>query len=460
VFRYGVQAFEENKAVLGGGGTVRDANITFGPYNSNLLKAASVDPTFMQRTGYTLGNALNIFPKALARVNAGLDEMAKRFTYLNEVRVRAMVEAAGQGLSGDEAHAFVSQAMKSSMDEAGAATSESLLRASERTTLTGQPGAEGTFARKASTFIQSLRHDYPVVRFILPVFTVPANAIGETLRRIPLYNHAPWMVEHAADLAGENGAVSQAEAHGRTLLGGSFLTGAYLMNQAGILTGAGPSNPSDYAIWRQTHEPYSIRLGDEWVSYRKLDILGGLLSIPATISDLSVYHRMDDDRSMSEAVLMGTASLAQWFRDQGAMRMATDFLSLGDSPTENPAKTVERMFGQVAAGMVPASGFVRTMGVDTTDPYTRMKQSWLDYVKAGIPGLSEELEPLRNVLGEPVNRPANSLGEAVIPVTMAPVATYKADPCSMSLRGSTASPAMERGRTPRASATASSIPSR
>lgn len=427
VFRYGVQAFMENRAVLGGGGTVRDANITFGPYNSNLIHAAGLDPNWAQRGAYALGNTLNIFPKALARVNAGLDELSKRFSYLNEVRVRAMVEAAGQGLSGDEARSYVAQVMKSSVDEAGLATSESLLRAAERSTLTAQPSAEGTLGRKLTDFVQTLRHDYPLTRFVLPVFTVPANAIGETMRRIPLYNRMPWMVEHAADLAGKNGAVSQAEAHGRSLLGGSFLMAGYLMNQAGLLTGAGPQEPTDRKIWLQTHQPYSIRIGDQWVSYRKLDILGGLLSIPATLSDVTVYSRADN-RTLTEASLVGVASLATWFKDAGAMRTATEFLTLGDDPTQDPAATMERIAGQIAAGMVPASGFVRSLGVDTQDPYSRLKEDWDDYIRAGLPGLSQEMEPLRNVLGEPINRPANSLAEAVFPVTFAPVATYRDEP--------------------------------
>jgi len=422
-FRYGVQAFQENHTVLGGGGTVQDANISFGPYNENLLKAAGADPDWR----YSLGNVLNIFPKAFARVNAGLDEMAKRLTYMSEARVRAQVEAAGKGLVGDDAQAYVAQVLKSSVDEAGTATDEALLRAAERTTLTGQVGAEGTFARKVATGIQTMRHDYPLTRFIFPVFNVPANALGETLRRIPLYDRMPWMVDHAADLAGDNGVVAQAEAHGRALLGASFLMAGYLLNQAGLLTGSGPQMGADAKVWRQTHEPYSIRVGDTWVSYRKLDILGGLLAIPASVSDMSVYHKMDQE-GMGNAMLMAVGSLATWFKDQASMRTATQLLELGDNPMQNPAKAIESMFGSIAAGTVPGSALIRTLGVDTTDPYARMRRHWEDYIKAGIPGLSQELEPLRNVLGEPVNRPNNSIGEAVFPVTMAPVATYAREP--------------------------------
>lgn len=66
--------------------------------------------------------------------------------------------------------------------------------------------------------------------------------------------------------------------------------------------------------------------------------------------------------------------------------------------------------------------------VAQAEAHVRMKRSWEDYMKAAIPGASLELEPLRNVLGEPVNRPNNTLGEAIFPVTMAPVATYTKEP--------------------------------
>lgn len=327
----------------------------------------------------------------------------------------------------DEFHQAVATAMKGSLDQTGAATDAGIMEAAERTTLTGRVGSEGNAARKFSDFIQGLRQDYPLTRFILPVFNVPANGLGETLKRVPGLNLIPAMSTHVADLAGENGAVAQAEAHGRTLLGGAFLMAGYLMNQAGVLTGSGPQNPKDAAVWRTTHEPYSIRIGDEWVSYRKLDILGGLLSIPASISDFTVYHKMDQGDAQNVA-LAGAAALGVWFKDQASMRTATQLLTLGDNPTQDPAKAMESLTGQIAAGMIPASGFLRTAGVDTTDPYSRMKRGWQDYIKAGIPGLSQELEPLRNVLGEPVNRPNNSVGEALFPITLAPVATFKAEP--------------------------------
>ncbi|WP_408590569.1 hypothetical protein [Novosphingobium sp.] len=423
VFRNGVQAFKENRPVLGGGGTVRDAAMTFGPYNANLLNAAGADPNWQ----YSLGNLINVWPKAFARVNAGLDEMAKRFTYLNETRLRAMVQASNDGLEGDAFHAAVRKAMQGAVDEAGAATDRGILDAAERTTLTGMVGSEGNIARRFATGIQTLRHDYPLTRFILPVFNVPANALGETMKRVPGLNLLPSMTTHIADLAGENGAVAQAEAHGRTLLGGAFLMAGYLMNQAGVLTGAGPQNPKDRAVWLETNQPYSIRVGDTWVNYRKLDILGGLLSVPASISDFSVFHKMDQG-DMQNTALAGAVALGTWFKDQASMRTATQLLTLGDVPFDNPERRTESIFGQIASGSIPISGLVRTLGVDTTDPYVRMKQGWEDYIKASLPGLSQTLEPMRNVLGEPINRPNNTLGEAVFPVTLAPVATWKDEP--------------------------------
>jgi len=74
----------------------------------------------------------------------------------------------------------------------------------------------------------------------------------------------------------------------------------------------------------------AIRMGDAWVSYRKLDILGGLLSIPASISDFPVFHKMKQGDQQNLA-MAGTATLPTWFKDQASIRTATQLLTLGDA---------------------------------------------------------------------------------------------------------------------------------
>ena len=422
-FRMALIAAERNHTVVGGGGSTVDALTAFGPFTDNLLAAAGQKPS----TSYTLGNLINVFPKAFARLNNGLDEFSKRMAYQGEVRVNAMVEAAEKGLKGEEFQTFVANKMKGAYDEVGHATDDQLLRSAERTTLTSTPGEEGSLLRKGANAINALRADYPEMRYLLPVFNVPVNALTETMRRLPIARipgvNSFLFKETARELAGELGPVAQADAHGRTLLAAGFMMAGFQMNRTGQLTGAGPQNPTDRKVWLQTHQPYSIRVGDQWVRYDKFDILGGLLSIPATVADASTY--LAEDQSAEEIMWSGVGALAQWFRDRAALRNATGLLALGDDPTKDAGSVFSQLAGSVASGFYPAA--LRTLITDgMTNPYTPLRRSWTDYVEAALP--FNEVEVIRNVLGEPVEKPLNSVTEALVPISMVKAVGYDTDP--------------------------------
>jgi hypothetical protein len=422
--KYAEKAFTTNRPVIGGGGLAQDALNTYGPLTDNLLSAANVAPDWR----YTLGNYINVFPKAYARLNNGLDEAAKRLSANGAIRIRALTEASRAGLNAEETAAHVEESMRGSFDETGALRSKEILRAAENNTLTRRPGEEGSWVAKLSTGLQGIRRDIPEIRYILPVFNVAANGIGATLARLPgvgVFARGSLAFDRdIGALTGDLGPVAQAEAHGRMMSGAAFLTGGMLLNRAGLLTGAGPQNPTDRKVWLQTHQPYSIRVGDEWVRYDKIDVAGGLLSIPATIADATT--NLPQDQSMEDLVWSGVGALAQWFKDRAALRTATSIFELGDNPTANAGQLVSRTAGGIAAGFIPAA--VGRVVVDGTDPYQRMKGHWYDYLKAAIPGLSQTLEPVRNVLGEPMNRAANTFAEGFIPTTMAPATTFLQEP--------------------------------
>lgn len=424
VFSQALRASEINHTMIGGGGQNLDATTTFGPLTENMLQFAGQDPSRM----YSLGNAINFFPKAFARLNNGLDEFAKRMAYQGETRINAFVEGAEQGLSGAELQGFVNNRLQNAYDEVGHATDEALLRSAERTTLTSSVGGEGSYTRKFANAVQALRSEIPETRFILPVFNVPMNALAETMRRLPIaavpgVNRVIFR-ETAAELAGERGPVAQADAYGRTMLGAAFLMAGYMMNKEGRLTGAGPQDKTDRDIWLQTHRPYSIKIGDTWVAYNKLDIAGGLLAIPATAHDMTTYHA--DDAQAEKMVGAAIGSLAQWFKDRAALQTVTELLNFGGDPTKEPSKLLSRVAGSTAAGFFPAA--LRTTITDTTSPTVPMKRAWDDYIQSVVPGWANSLEPLRNVLGEPLQKPSNTIGEAFIPVSLAKAVSYDNDP--------------------------------
>lgn len=422
---YAGKAATENHPVLGGGGSGVNSAIVYGPLTENLLKAAGQEADWR----YAFGNLINVWPKAFARVNNGLDELSKRLSYMGEIRTNALVAGSRQGLSGPALNDFVQQALASSVDEAGHATDDYMERVAEGTTLTAQVGEAGTKTRMFGNFVQRLRNDIPEIRSVLTVFNVSANALGETLRRTPLaiMPLTRSLFQKTSDeLAGLHGPVAQAEAWGRQLTGAAFLTGGYLLNRAGLITGAGPQEHQARQIWLLTHQPYSIRVGGKWVSYNKYDIVGGLLSIPATIHDATTYYK--NDKGWGDLMASGVGALSQWFEDKAALQTAAQLLTIGSDPTQSIPNQAGKLFGNTVAGFFPRA--ITTTVREPMDPVIRLKNGWQDYLKDAVPGWSQTLEPATNIFGEPIARPNDSIGEAMFPVTIAPAVSYAQDPQS------------------------------
>lgn len=419
VFKYAKQSVVEGRSILGGGGSVTERAGQFGPITEGMLRATGQEGGL----GYWGGNIVNIWPSAFSRVNNGLDEFSKRLSYLGEARARALVEGGTQGLTGDDLRAFVRDRVSKSTDEVGAAMDDEVLKAAEKTTFTGSPGAEGTKARALSNLINDWRANTPEIRYVLPIFNVPANALGETLTRIPVFN--TLLKETREELMGAHGAVRQAEAHGRMLLGAAFLTAGFYLARSGQLTGAGPDSPTDRKVWSMTHQPYSIRIGDKWVDYSRYDIAGSLLGIPATVFDKTVNRRQD--LGAIEMMTASAAALSQFFRDRAALQTASDILSFGESG-QSPQAFIDRLGGGVAGRMLMPNWVTQlgrqAAGNTEATTKTTMWSNALDL----MPFAAGSLDPQRNVWGEPIHRPKDTFFENIAPITITPASVYAKDP--------------------------------
>jgi len=352
-----------------------------------------------------------------------MDEFAKRLSYFGEARAQFLVEGATNGLRGADLDKYVRDELHKTTDILGHANSASLLESAQRTTLTGDVGADGTIARGFASGVSKVRQDFPESRFILPIFNVPANALGETLRRVPGVNFL--FKESNRELAGELGPVRQAEAYGRFVTGASLLGTGFGLSRMGLVTGAGPTDPRDRAVWLQTHQPYSMKVGDQWVDYSRYDLVGALFAIPATLYDRSVYA--PQDKNWEHAMFGGIAAMAEYMKDRAALQTVSDLLTFSGSPTSNPESFFKRLAGTTVSQLA-VPNFVTALGRGGLDPYVRAKTNIGDYILDRLPGMSRTLDPQRNVLGDYIHKPQDSLLEGVVPITIAPRIGYDDDP--------------------------------
>jgi hypothetical protein len=419
---WAIKSMQEGRSVLSNASSLDRLN-SYTKLTENMLNAGGVKPSL----GYSLGNLINLWPRGFQRLNAGLDDFSQRLTYMAEVRVSAFMDAQAQGLKGADAKAFVKERMRNSVDETGKARDEALAGVAARTSFLNVAGEQGTNTRALGRLISSARQKTPELRYILPVYNTPANALGETLATAfsafdPLGGgeviRGLGLVKLADDLKGVHGPIPQAEAHGRFITAATLAGIGFTMTRDGNLTGSGPPDPRDRKAWQAAgFQPYSIKIADQWVDYRKFDVLGGLLSIPATLMDTTVNR--PEDKESASLVLNGIGAMAQWMTDRASLQTISTLLgSLGQAGSSFGSKA-ERTLETIMAGFVPAP--IRTTAVELTDPVSRRKRAWDTYLKASIPGLSNELPPMRNILGQPVMRIQDTVAESFLPIAFAPV---------------------------------------
>jgi len=398
-----IRSAQQGQTSIGGGSIFTDAVSGYGPVPFNM------EDGIVDRSLYGLGNLMNLWPRAAGRVMLGMDDFAKTKIGLTEVKARAVEEAALREITEPrEIEQLVKERMQAALDpETGKLSDLTALERAETLTLTKTPGRAGTAFRKFSSGVNGLRANHPWMRFILPIYNVPMNGMHLVYKSsgVNLFRK-----HYRDELAGKMGPIAQADAAGRTVMGTSVLAaGAYLAEE-GYITGALPSNPRDRKAWQEKGiQPYSLKVGDGWLSFDRLDVLGALLSIPATLLDVTKHT--DDEESAYESFGVGVAAMAEWMMDRAALRAASDLINFSSNPLVDPGEYFKRTTANIASNLAPFGIAVAQKNLTPLlDNRRRLKNTWTDYIQATVPGLSRGLEPARNILGEPIDRPENVAG--------------------------------------------------
>ncbi len=282
--------------------------------------------------------------------------------------------------------------------------------------------------------IQTLAIRYPALRFFaLPFIRTPANLITFGLARSPL-----GVMRDAAGLAQRLGKTAQAsdasalrqhrskivrelssedpqvviEALGRFTMASSMLMGFGLLASTGVLTGFGPASREERKLKEQAGwRPYSIKLGGKYYSYARMDPFATILGF---VADLSEYGQWtpESEEGEVERVVMGTAlAIAHNLTNKTFLVGLSDLLEVAISPDTDLDTFARR---QIGTTLVPtllsqinnsADEIQRTFeAVGSQGDMAWLQEMVVNGIRSRTPGLSKGLEPLRNVLGEPVKK--------------------------------------------------------
>lgn len=247
--------------------------------------------------------------------------------------------------------------------------------------------------------ISNTVNDSPILRLVFPFVRTPANIIQYVMDRTPLTllnkRNRDAFLDFKKQVYSDSPEIRQ-EAIGRMMMGTTFLATGYMLALNGNLTGGGPTSTSRRKVLQDAGwQPYSVKVGDKYVSYRRLDPFASFFGLMADIADA---HANADEMTREDAEDVGMALLVSMAKNLTDKTYLTGMTRVSNA-LSNPERFGTMWMNSTVASFVPniLQQANRSLEQDVKDT-----NNLLDAIKARIPGFSDDVPPRRNMLGEPV----------------------------------------------------------
>lgn len=336
--RMGLESFKANEAILKPGfkleGTITDYSFD--------------DPNVLRKLGATIG--------VVGRTMQATDEFIQQIVFRSRMYAELLDEsteiAARSGR--EEADRWISESIEKAtqdparflgMDlESGRAMADA-----ELATFRGGVG------EKISRWVSKAANSHPMARVFFHMtatfVTTPINIVARTYEHIPIIPLIHADMRKA--ISGARGADESARMLGAQVLGAGLAVITAALYANGRITGAAPEDPDERDAWYGTgRQPYSIRVGDTWYSYQRLEPFGMLLG-------LFVGAAESADTANEESAVAG-ASVA-WRAFTQNITDKTFFKGLSDivMALDDPERFFPSYSEQLIGSFIPFSSFAR-----------------------------------------------------------------------------------------------------
>jgi len=182
----------------------------------------------------------------------------------------------------------------------------------------------------------------------------------------------------------------------RIAVGIGLSTAVIGLTSEAILTGGGPSDPKQLAIKEMTGwKPYSIKVGESYVPYRKY--LGGLGPLIAGTADIYEAGHALNEEGLTKAAAGAIFGFAEVVADESWAKGLSNFIDAARHWDRDGGRYLRNL----AADFIPFSVGLSQI-TNLSDPYRREVRTMLDVARNHIPGMSRGLFPVRDIWGEPI----------------------------------------------------------
>lgn len=234
-----------------------------------------------------------------------------------------------------------------------------------------------------------------IAKFTLPFVKTPMNLFKQGIEYSPVGFSTMW------------GAKNKEEQFTKALMGTAIGVGSAMLLGSDRLTWAEPVSQKQKNAFRAAGmQPYSVKIGDNWVSYSKLHpLISFNLAIVAAVKNAMDKKTIGD--TQAETILSGLANVWQFYADQSFVKNIGDFVASAQGSTNG----IAQIASNYALQEVP---FRAMMGWVTrlVDKFQRVPDENADivtkqmqYFLAQIPGLSQTLPTRNDAQGNPIENP-------------------------------------------------------
>ena len=261
---------------------------------------------------------------------------------------------------------------------------------------------------------QDMVHRHPFLRLVMPFVKTPVNILKFPLQRLSipgivspngqiLGKEVQWVKNlhsrYQADMASGD-PQRMAEASGRIWAGRFYWLSSIGLASSGVITGSGPSRPSERnnllaTGWR----PYSVRIGDKYVSYSRLDPFSTVLGLAADTYEKFSEQALagDFEEEGFQAVMIAAGySMSNNIADKSYLAGINNVLQA----FLEPETKLESLLKKQTSSYVPK--IISQWTPLTDDHYMKKTYGILEGLAVRVPGLAGTVEPMRNYLGDPI----------------------------------------------------------
>jgi len=304
------------------------------------------------------------------------DELFKGIARRMEINGLAARQAHTEGLRGEAASKRIAELAADPTDE--------MLRSADDygRYLTFQTPL-GPTAQKVS----AITNENIVAKLFMPFVRTPTNLLKFAAERSPA---APLLSEWKADF--KAGGARRDMAIAKAVVGTGVGAMIYEAAINGHVTGSAPTDPRKARLlYADGWKPNSIKVGETYYSYRRLDPFSTTLGVAADLATLPEgmsQRQREDGATLLVASVLGNLASKTWLSG------LTGLVEALSDPERNADNMMQRLVGSL---LVPnlVAGTARTL-----DPTQREVETIGDALQSRLPGARDSLPPRRDIWGE------------------------------------------------------------